>query len=813
MIDTALRTPDDALARRVHRMVPWAFSAMAIAFVAALVVDGTLPDPSWRWAVVAVGLIGALAVWWSRLPLPFAALFALAAVRLGTARTIAVDQPAGGSWEMAVNIALEIALCLLVLVAFQYRNGRLGVRDAVDVVVVLIGTGVVAWLTVARPMIDGDVADPLLAVLIAAYLPLTSLLVMFTVDVAFSGLFGNRATWFATVAAGVHIVASWAWALAGAEALPAIGRDVGLAGNAAALCLLAAGMTHVDAPASLLPVHRDPNGSDTLVRVAIIGVCVLVPVSMVAAVPPESALDVVVRGTGIGLLVTAIVVRLLIATRQNRAACDALMTQVTRDDLTQLPNRTRFIDVVAELLEATWHSPNRVAVVKLNLDRFKIINDSYGHDAANAVLVEISRRLCTVADRIDATVARIGGDDFALVHGGTTSTDDALTCAQSVQAALAAPIVVGDGNVFVTASIGVALAARNRTTAAEDMMRHADIAAHHAKQNGRNRIEVFDESMQARITRRMDVEHALHGAIGRQEMRLFHQPIVDIVSGRVCGFEALMRWERPDGTFVSPADFIPVAEETGMICELGAWALRDALGSLRRWIDDGLVVPSTTMSVNVSPRQVADPGFPQVVRDVITSSGVPPHLLWIEMTESMMLDEPERAQLTLRQIRAMGVRLALDDFGTGYSSLSLLQQFPIQRIKIDRAFVQSIGDGGNDRSLVRTIIAMARSMALDLVAEGVETVEQLEGLRELGCDKAQGFLISRPVPADAMRSTMVALDEMASLSIFTSTVTSMNDAATASAASGAAGRRRPPQFAVAGPAAPHTSRPLGGPML
>src|SRR5690606_20504290 len=181
-------------------------------------------------------------------------------------------------------------------------------------------------------------------------------------------------------------------------------------------------------------------------------------------------------------------------------------------------------------------------------------------------------------------------------------------------------IAVGDANVFVTASIGVALAPRNRTTAAEDMMRHADIAAHHAKQNGRNRIEVFDESMQARITRRMDVEHALHGAIGRQEMRLFHQPIVDIVSGRVCGFEALMRWERPDGTFVSPADFIPVAEETGMICELGAWALRDALGSLRRWIDDGLVVPSTTMSVNVSPRQVADPGFPQVVRDVITSS-------------------------------------------------------------------------------------------------------------------------------------------------------------------------------------------------
>jgi EAL domain-containing protein (putative c-di-GMP-specific phosphodiesterase class I) len=241
--------------------------------------------------------------------------------------------------------------------------------------------------------------------------------------------------------------------------------------------------------------------------------------------------------------------------------------------------------------------------------------------------------------------------------------------------------------------------------------------------------------------------------------------------------------------------------------------LRDALGSLRGWIDAGVVPPSTTMSVNVSPRQVADPTFATIVRSAVAESGVPPHLLWVEITESMMLDEPELAADTLEEIRSMGVRIAMDDFGTGFSSLSVLQQFPIQRIKIDRAFVNGLGVRGNDRSLVRTIIAMARSMALDLVAEGVETVEQLHALRDLGCDKAQGFLISRPVPADAMRSTMVALDEMATLSIFEPTVAEPAPAMAGPAPEAARAPRPEAQFAVTGPMGTMSSRPLGSPRL
>jgi EAL domain-containing protein (putative c-di-GMP-specific phosphodiesterase class I) len=274
--------------------------------------------------------------------------------------------------------------------------------------------------------------------------------------------------------------------------------------------------------------------------------------------------------------------------------------------------------------------------------------------------------------------------------------------------------------------------------------------------------------MQASLTERMDIENALYGAIDRHELRLYHQPIVDVATGGISGLEALIRWRRGDGMTMRPDQFIPIAEETGLINEIGAWAMLEALTELRRWIDEGVLPETTTMSVNVSPRQIADPRFTDVVSEALSRSGVPAHLLWLEVTESMMISEPELAKATLRRVRAMGVRIALDDFGTGYSSLSILQHFPIQRIKIDRAFVNGVAEHSNDRSLVRTIIAMGTSLGLDIVAEGVESIHQLGTLRELGCSKAQGYLISHPVPPDAMRSTMTALKDLSSLAFFAS---------------------------------------------
>jgi diguanylate cyclase (GGDEF)-like protein len=654
---------------------------------------------------------------------------------------------------------------------------------------------------------------PGLAILAATYLPLTALLVTFTVDLTFTGLTRNRAMHFLVVGVIANFTAALLAGLRLVERVPTDSQPMSLGLFVAAFMLLCAGLTDPAIGGAVDPQAQTVDiKPDTRPRLLLMGLSVLPPLALIAAVAPTSDTDTAVRITGTALLIAAVVLRLSLAIRDNAEAHEALLQQVDRDELTKLPTRSRFMREVAEVLEETWRTEHHPTIIQLNLDRFKNINDSLGHSGANRVLVVVAERLTGAARGFAGFVARSGGDDFVIVDRSTATEADSLDRVESIRSTLARPITVEDSTVFVTASIGAAMAPRKSTITAEELMRRADIAAHRAKADGRDRVAMFDDSMQAHLTRRMDVEQALHGAIGRREMRLYHQPIVDIVTGKLSGFEALMRWQRTEGSLVPPNDFIPIAEETGIICELGAWALDDALRELKGWIDSGMAPATTTMSVNVSPRQIADPNFAQIVRDTLDRTGAPPRMLWLEMTESMMLEEPEMAQSTLRQIRAMGVRLALDDFGTGYSSLSLLQQFPIQRIKIDRSFVQGIAERENDRSLVRTVIAMAQSMGLDLVAEGVETVDQLQILRELGCDKAQGYLISRPVPPDAMRSTMSALDELADLSLFGP---SGVEATPRSYSDRYSDRDREPvrQHASAGPMVGLASRPLGQPSI
>jgi EAL domain-containing protein (putative c-di-GMP-specific phosphodiesterase class I) len=284
---------------------------------------------------------------------------------------------------------------------------------------------------------------------------------------------------------------------------------------------------------------------------------------------------------------------------------------------------------------------------------------------------------------------------------------------------------------FVTASIGVAYAPKNIELSATDLIRHADTAMYRAKDAGRNCIALFDDSMLESVTKRLDVETALYRALERNELHLVHQPIVDIDLGIVVGFEALMRWDRGESIIVPPDEFIPIAEETGIIVPLGSWAINDALTHLRAWIDAGQCAPSTTMSVNVSVRQLHDPQFVTVVSDALALSGIPAEQLWLEVTESVMITEPTQALASLHRLHSLGVRIAIDDFGTGYSSLSLLQRFPIQCIKI-----------------VRTIIAMATAMGADIVAEGVENIAQLSQLSNLDCHRAQGYLFSKPIHAN-----------------------------------------------------------------
>ncbi len=711
-------------------------------------------------------------VWRSRhvaLPVVYAIGLLLAAIRLaltGTSESAAFTIQ-DLTWAQAGS-DLVIGPCLIavLLMALRSRRGRLGVSDLLDGLAVFACAGLFAWVVVADHTWRSGSSLPL-SIAAAGYVPVAALLLTFSIELFLEGLVRNTAMQLIVASSAVNLIGATVRSFVQIGALPSSAMVVATGTMVASLVLVCAGVGHPSVGRILISqrasVDRTPRET---VRLAPVALALIPAVLVITVIQPTSVTDRSVRAIGALIVACALLARLYVSLERSAVAHERLVGRLDRDELTGLLTRQRFVRHMSESLDRYWRSEFQPTLIQINIDRFKNINDTLGHDNANRVLMMVAERLRLTAESFGGLVGRSSGDDFVVIDSSTRSASDASDRVEQFRDAFRRSYVVGDQSVFVTASIGFVVVPANRTITAEEMMRRADIATHRAKAEGRNRAQMFDDSMQSRLERRMDAEHALHGAIGRREMHLYHQPIVDIVDGRLSGFEALMRWRRTDGTMVSPADFIPIAEETGIICELGAWALEEALGALRRWIDDGVVPPTTTMSVNVSPIQIADPHFADVVATAIERSNVPAHLLWIEVTESTMLEEPELAQSTLRRIRSMGVRLALDDFGTGYSSLSLLQQFPIQRIKIDRAFVQGLAERNNDRSLVRTIIAMAQSMGLDLVAEGVETMGQLEALRDLGCDKAQGYMISRPVPAEAMRSTMVAISELTALSVF-----------------------------------------------
>ena len=752
---------------RALRFAPWLFTAGAVALLVAGVGLGVAGGPVWRiTAPIGAGVAALVCTRAHRLPWMIASAIVIAATRVVFV-DIGVRSAADVTSMLGVITAVVLSLTFMVPLghALRFRRGRLDQRDGIDLATLAISAALSTWIVVTSRLIFVYDVRPINAVLDTLYLPLAMLLFTFIVDLLLTGLLHNRALQLITVAAVLHLAAS------AFETFDMVGfwnadAAAGTTIYFAAFLMLCAGLTHHEMTEAIVRVGSGTAaGAYTPFRLTLNGACLIVPGVLVATLAPFDRVDILIRAAAILALVCAVITRLFIAIRSHESAHQELTDRLHLDHLTRLPTRARFAEEVDAILESTWRSEFQPTIIQLNLDRFKYINDSLGHYEANEVLVLVSRRLTSAADRFGGIVGRSGGDDFVIIDATTRSQAEATERLDAVRATLHEPLRIGETSVYVTASFGVVTAPRHRTIDAEELMRRAEIATHRAKSTGRNSVAVFDDSMQSHLARRMDIENGLHGAIGRQEMRLYHQPIVDVATGAVSGFESLMRWQR-DGTIIPPVDFISIAEETGIICELGAWALHEALSELRRWIDDDVVAPTTTISVNVSPRQVADPEFAHVVRRALDETDMPAHQLWLEVTESMMLDEPELALRTLREIREMGVGLALDDFGTGYSSLSLLQQFPIQRIKIDRAFVNGIAEEGTDRSLVRTVIAMARSMGLDLVAEGVETVHQLQVLSDLKCDKAQGFLISRPVPAEAMRSTMVALDALTSLSMF-----------------------------------------------
>ncbi len=422
----------------------------------------------------------------------------------------------------------------------------------------------------------------------------------------------------------------------------------------------------------------------------------------------------------------------------------ALEHQATHDNLTGLANRSLLNDRIALAIGHAKRAGLMVALLLLDLDHFKHVNDAYGHSAGDVLLRETATRLRRCVREVD-TVARLGGDEFVIVLTDLTQADDAETIAGKIRDALAEPIMIDRHEVFVGASIGIALYPRDGEHG-EILLRNADIAMYRVKEHGRNSVHRFSPELASMALDRIDMEAALRRALERREFVLHYQPKVDVVSRRIVGAEALLRWEQPRVGLIYPGEFVRLAEETGLILPIGAWVIHEAFRQQAAWRASGL--PPLKLSVNISPRQFRQEELPGIVASALEATGADPRSFTFEMTESMVMHDVESAQVSLRALKQLGIELSLDDFGTGYSSLSYLRRFPLDEVKIDRSFVSELHHNEDDAAIAAAVVAMARTLGLRVVAEGVELDAQLATLERLGCHEVQGYLLGRPLAAD-----------------------------------------------------------------
>jgi diguanylate cyclase (GGDEF)-like protein/PAS domain S-box-containing protein len=435
---------------------------------------------------------------------------------------------------------------------------------------------------------------------------------------------------------------------------------------------------------------------------------------------------------------------------ERKAFEERLAHQSMHDPLTGLPNRLLFLDRLSLAIARCRRMHREVAVLFIDLDRFKNVNDSVGHDAGDELLIAVARRLESVL-RPGDTVARFGGDEFTILCDDlttATSRDRAIEIAQRLLDAVSQPFVVGGTRTFIGASIGIALATGEERP--EELLRDADAAMYHAKESGRGRVEVFDETMRARAVVRHATENDLHRALEHGELLLFFQPVVSLRDARCVGAEALVRWQHPERGLMPPDDFVPLAEETGLVVELGTWVLEAAVQEAARFQHDRAV--PFLVSVNLSARQLAQPGLEEHLAAILGRFDLEPSNLCLEITESVLMEDAEAVIGVVERVRALGVKLSIDDFGTGYSSLGYLKRFPVDIVKIDRAFVDGLGTDPGDMAIVTAVIGLAHALGLTVVAEGVESEDQIAELVGLGCDEAQGYYFAPPQPAADLRA-------------------------------------------------------------
>jgi diguanylate cyclase (GGDEF)-like protein len=634
-------------------------------------------------------------------------------------------------------------LLVAALVTLNRARGPLERHALADGIIICLGAGLVAAMLFVVPAVDiSATTRPRLISLIAGFYPLIDIvLLLLLLNLAFttaSKLTSYRAFVFAMTALFIGDI-GYAW----------IGARGHLIGSPLLDLPFLLGYTFFGVAAlhpSMAWISKAvPNSEQpwSFMRLALIVPALLAPGVVAVTVHADNPSARILLGVVFVGLVMTLLFRAVSAVHSLDRMQETFRFQARHDALTGLANRAELMDKVGRLQTARRRQDPSVWVLFLDLDGFKFINDSWGHETGDQLLVEVANRLRQITDP-QSSVGRVGGDEFVI--SGLLTRETAIELAIEVQATLRKPIEIEGLDLIVTTSIGMAEATRGED--AEGLLRDADTAMYRAKGAGRDAYMIFDDSMRQSVRERVEIELALRHAVARGQLWIAYQPIVNLDTEKVVGAEALIRWTHPVRGPISPTEFIPVAEETGMIIDIGAWVLRESVQQLSRWQRAGVVGPEFFMSVNASTRQLRDHQLTKLAAELLADTGVPPSRLIIEITESVMMEQSDLVAEVLAGLRNLGVRLSVDDFGTGYSSLSYLSRYPVTGVKVDRAFVYGLGDVPGDEAIVRAVTAMASALKLGVIAEGVETALQRKILRELGIQHAQGWLWGRAETPD-----------------------------------------------------------------
>jgi len=625
-------------------------------------------------------------------------------------------------------------------------GGALGRHAVIDGLIVGVGAGLASGLLLALPAAQIHNRPVMISVMAGLYPLLDAALVFLAANLAFTTAL--RQPSFLMLVGVILLI------LTGDVAYAIIGLDGALAGSRfldlpflLAFTTIGSFVLHPSvrdiASATPLPVQ-----AWSWQRLLMIGPALAVPFLLIAVIPQATAVDRVVLSVGGAVLVGLLLMRAISAVQGYAAAQRRYAHQATHDPMTGLPNR-RMLTTAVERLRLAYRpdGDERLWMLYLDLDGFKFVNDTWGHPAGDELITTVGNRL-RAAMPDSATVARFGGDEFVIVQ--LCGQAVVMELARRAMECLDDPLPVAGAEVVITGSMGISSADPDSaaTVCADALMREADIAMYRTKAERRGHWTVFDASMHEAVRERMGIELALRAAVAHQQLDLAYQPIVELRTGWPLGAEALVRWDDPLRGPVPPSVFIPIAEDTTLIAQLGAWVLRESIRRLARWRGAGVVRDDFWMSINVSPRQLTDAEFPALVAAELMAADVPAACVVLEITESVMVQGSDTTQRVLRELRQLGLRISVDDFGTGFSALSYLRSHPVTGVKIDRSFVSGLGANAEDEEIVRAITAMSAALGLSVVAEGVETPAQRDVLAALGVELGQGWLWGRAVGAD-----------------------------------------------------------------